>query len=81
MEEYDRATQATNDNLTRPVRFACWITKAADTHSAYVYVILIPFPRRDSYVNALHCYVCTCFTSNFLIVILYNYCAFLSDNL
>jgi hypothetical protein len=28
VEKYDRAGQATNDNVIRRKRFACWITKA-----------------------------------------------------
>jgi hypothetical protein len=31
-----RAGQATDDNITWRMRFACWITKATDTHSKYV---------------------------------------------
>jgi hypothetical protein len=45
MEKYDRAGQVTDDNITRRMRFACWITKATDTHSEYV--ILIAFPRQQ----------------------------------
>jgi len=33
--------QATDDNITRRMRSACWITKATDIHSEYV--IIIPF--------------------------------------
>jgi len=33
MEKYGMARQATDDNVTRRVRFACWITTATDTHS------------------------------------------------
>ena len=35
-EKYGRARQATDDNVIRRMRFACWITKATDTHSEYV---------------------------------------------
>jgi hypothetical protein len=28
VEEYDRAGQATDDNILRPMLFACWIPKA-----------------------------------------------------
>ena len=42
MEKYCRGGQAT-DNITLRMRFACWITKATDTHSAYA--IHIAFPR------------------------------------
>jgi hypothetical protein len=45
VEKYGRARQATDDNITRRMRFACWITKATNTHSEYV--ILIAFPRQQ----------------------------------
>jgi hypothetical protein len=44
VEKYGRGTQATGDNIIRRMRFACWITKATDTHSEYV--ILIAFLRQ-----------------------------------
>ena len=44
-EKYGTAGQATDDNIIRRMRFACWITKATDTHSEYV--ILIAFPRQQ----------------------------------
>jgi hypothetical protein len=45
VEKYDTARQATDDNIIRRMRFACWISKATDTHSEYV--ILIVFPRKQ----------------------------------
>jgi hypothetical protein len=42
MEKYGGARESTDDNITRRMRVACWITKATDTHSEYV--ILIAFP-------------------------------------
>jgi hypothetical protein len=33
VEKYGRAGQATDDNITRRMRFACWMTKVTDTHS------------------------------------------------
>jgi hypothetical protein len=44
------AGQATVDNIIWRMRFACWITKATDTHSEYV--ILIALPRQNGYANA-----------------------------
>jgi hypothetical protein len=44
MEKYCTAGQATDGNIIRSMRFACWIPKATDTHSKYV--ILIAFPRQ-----------------------------------
>jgi hypothetical protein len=43
--KYGRARQATDDNLIRRKRFACWITKATDTHLEYV--ILLAFARQQ----------------------------------
>jgi hypothetical protein len=45
VEKYGRARQATDDNIIRRMRFACWITKATDTHLEYV--IIITFPRQQ----------------------------------
>jgi hypothetical protein len=33
VEKYGTARQATDENIIRRMRFACWITKATDTHS------------------------------------------------
>jgi hypothetical protein len=33
VEKFDTANQATDDNIIRRMRFACWITKATDTHT------------------------------------------------
>jgi len=44
VEKYDRAGQATDDNIIRHMRIACWITKATDRHSEYV--LHIAFPRQ-----------------------------------
>jgi hypothetical protein len=45
VEKYGRAGQATDDNIIRRMRVACWITKATDTHTESV--ILIAFPRQQ----------------------------------
>ena len=44
MEKYGRPTdgQATDDNIRRRIRFVCWVTKAANTHSEYVILIFYP---------------------------------------
>jgi hypothetical protein len=39
------------------MRFACWITKAIDTHSKYT--ILLAFARQQCYANAPQKYVNT----------------------
>jgi hypothetical protein len=44
-DKYRTAGQATGDIITWRMRIACWITKAAGTHSEYV--MLIDFPRQQ----------------------------------
>jgi hypothetical protein len=48
-EKYGEARKATDDNIIRRMRFACWITKATDTHSEYV--ILIAFHSKNRYAD------------------------------
>ena len=36
MEKCYRAREATDDTRARRMRFACWVTKATETHSEYV---------------------------------------------
>jgi hypothetical protein len=45
VEKYGVARQATHDDITRRMRFACWTTKATNTHSEYVTFIV--FPRQQ----------------------------------
>jgi hypothetical protein len=45
MQKYVTARQATDGNIICGMRFACWITKAKNTHSECL--ILIAFPRRQ----------------------------------
>jgi len=45
--KYARARPATNDNIIQRMRFACWITKATDTHSEY----LIPLFHGNSWLR------------------------------
>jgi len=41
--QHGTARPATDDNIIRRMRIACWITEATDTHSEYV---IIAFPRQ-----------------------------------
>ena len=50
-----RVGQTTDFNIKRRMRIACWITKATDTHSEYV--ILIVFHSNIGYANAPQCYI------------------------
>jgi hypothetical protein len=45
VEKYCTARQVTGDNIIRRMRFACWITKATDTHSESL--IFTAFPRQQ----------------------------------
>jgi hypothetical protein len=40
-KKYGTAGQATDDNITRHMHFACWITKATDTRSEYVILLAV----------------------------------------
>jgi hypothetical protein len=46
VEKYGRGRQATDDNITRRMRFACWINKSADTHSEHVIIIAFLLQQR-----------------------------------
>ena len=45
VEKYGTAGQATDDNIIRRTRIACWKPKATNTHSEYE--ILIAFPQQQ----------------------------------
>ena len=54
MEKYGKARQATDENMIQRMRFACWITKAADTHTRNNYYLLL-FHGKNCYAKAPHC--------------------------
>ena len=54
LEKYGTARRATDGNIIQRMRFACWITKATDTHSEYV---ILHFHGNSIYANAPQCYV------------------------
>jgi hypothetical protein len=53
VENAVKARQATADNITGRMRFACWITKATDTHAEYI--ILIAFHGNSGYAKEPQC--------------------------
>ena len=65
MEKHGSTGHTTAENMIRGTRFACWITKATETHSEYV--VFNAVPRQKSlnecalilgcYVHCLSCYV------------------------
>jgi len=55
MKKYGTARQATDDKIWY-MHLACWITKATDTFSNILYIML--FQGNNGYTNTLECYVC-----------------------
>jgi len=55
-ENCGRNTKATGGNLTRHVRFVCWIAKAIDTHTRDMYYLLL-FHVNNGYSKTSLCYV------------------------
>jgi len=55
MVKYGTAGQATDDNIIRCLRIACWITEATNSHSEYV--ILIAFHYNNGCTTASQYYV------------------------
>ena len=45
VEKYGTARQSTDDHIIGSIRFACWTSKARDTHSEYVILIVSPRQR------------------------------------
>jgi len=53
VEKYLRAGQATDDNTV--MRFACWISKVANTHSEYAILTALPLQQcLDKYMSVVH---------------------------
>ena len=54
-KKYDSGRQATDDNITRRMRFACWITKATDTHPERVILVASPLHQwfREQRLNVV----------------------------
>jgi hypothetical protein len=61
VERYGKARQATDENVIRRMRFACWITEATSTHSEYVTLIAFPLQQllREN-ASMLRLYVLAC---------------------
>jgi hypothetical protein len=55
IEKNGKARQAKDDNITRRMQLACWITKAAGTHLEQV--ITIAFSRQQLLANVAQNYV------------------------
>jgi len=46
VDKCDRYGRATGNNMIRCMHFACWMTKATDTHSEYVILFAFPLVTR-----------------------------------
>jgi hypothetical protein len=55
VEKYSTAGKGTDDNIIQSMRFACWISKATNTHSEYS--ILAAFSWQNGYAQLFPCYV------------------------
>jgi hypothetical protein len=66
-KEYGADREATDENKIRGLRFAWWITKATNTH--FEYLLIIVFPRQESYTKAPHCYIVRALPLLFIICI------------
>jgi hypothetical protein len=61
---YCTAVQATDANITQGMNFTWWLTKATDTHSNYVAILL--FHGKSGYTNApLVTFICTTLSDPF----------------
>ena len=66
MEKYGRKGQATDVNILRCMRFACWIAKAIGTHPEYVIkylllctVTMVSRTRLNiTFTGTVHCLTC-----------------------
>jgi hypothetical protein len=58
-EKYGTARQATDENITRRMRFACWIIKATDTHSEYTTFLAFPWQQWLRERASILCYMYT----------------------
>jgi hypothetical protein len=46
VEKHGRARQATDDNIIKRARLACWITKATDTQPEYVKLLAFAWQQQ-----------------------------------
>jgi hypothetical protein len=69
VDKYGTVRQATDDNIIRRMRFACWITKAKNTHSEYVILIAFPWEQWLSERASVLCLYLHCLSCNGLLFI------------
>ena len=70
MEKRGTTKQAIDDNVERCMLFACWKTKAIDTHSEYV--IFIVLPQQQWFFKRLSVYaVCSTYVAHYASCFMY----------
>jgi hypothetical protein len=82
VENYSTARQVTDDNIILFMRFACWITKATDTHSEYVILIAFHTATMVTWTRlnvTLYVHPLSCFTL-ILFKLLFDLIFFLTSN-
>ena len=78
MEKFNTAGQATDDNIIRRMRIACWMPKATNTHSECVILIVFPLQQwLDESASLLHytyidCCLVTAHSQLFIRLVLYK---------
>jgi hypothetical protein len=60
VEKCGRVRQATDENMIRRMRIACWISKVTDTHSEYVSVSTATMIRRTLLRVTLYIHLLSC---------------------
>jgi hypothetical protein len=59
LKKYGRVGQATEDTVTRRMRFSCWLTKATNTHSEYEIFTAFPWQQLLIERAEILCYTCS----------------------
>jgi hypothetical protein len=57
VKKCSRDRHATDDNIIGHMCFACWIVKAANTHSEYVILIALPWQQWLQERSSMLCYM------------------------
>ena len=71
MEKYDTAWEVTVYNITRRMRFVCWITKATHTYSEYVIRIVFlrqQWLRKRASMLRLHLHSLSCLLADYVLL-------------
>jgi hypothetical protein len=77
VEKSSRTGQATDDNMIRHMRVACWTPKARNTHPEYVKLIAFPLQQwlqeRASVLRYTYSYITRLLLQNFVRKLIFIY--------